>query len=177
MEVNTSDTVYLLGIIHRQVSLFKIKFKRQIYMYTKNNNRNFSDFSANGNDGNNGNGGNNNNRKDKFAHLKSIASGQAPAPTLSSDIRFWTHEPRNPLIGTILGFDQFEHEAYGRQDTVIVEREDGEVVSAILTPYLQKGMTMQNGDIGDAVLIEKQGQERSQKGKVFNKFLLVVDKQ
>lgn len=142
-----------------------------------NNNHNFNgeyydDFNANSNGGND-----DNNHKDKFAHLKAIASGQAPAPTLSSDIRFWAHEPENPLIGTILGFDSFEHQAYGTQDTVIVECEDGEVVSAILTPYLQKGMAIQHGEIGDAILIEKLGQERSKNGKIFNKFLLVIDKQ
>jgi hypothetical protein len=117
-----------------------------------------------------------NNNDDKFAHLKAIAAGDIPAPTLSSDIRFWTHEPNNPLIGTILGFDKFEHPSYGKQETVIVERENGEVVSAILTNYLQTGMSMQNGEIGDLILIEKQGQERSKHGKIFNKFRLVVDK-
>lgn len=114
---------------------------------------------------------------DKFAHLKAIASGEAQAPTLSSDVRYWTHEPYQPLIGTILSFGEFEHAAYGTQQTVIVEREDGEVVSAILTPYLQNGMEMQRGDIGDSILIVKQGQERSKYGKTFNKFQLVIEKQ
>ena len=113
---------------------------------------------------------------DKFAHLKAIAAGELSAPALSSDVKFWTHEPHNPLIGTILGFDQFDHGQYGTQQTIIVERENGEVVSAILTPYLQNGMSMQKGEIGDLVLIEKLGQERSKFGKVFNKFRMVVDK-
>jgi hypothetical protein len=78
---------------------------------------------------------------DKFAHLKAIAAGELSAPALSSDVKFWTHEPHNPLIGTILGFDQFDHGQYGTQQTIIVERENGEVVSAILTPYLQNGMS------------------------------------
>ncbi|MBV5301521.1 MAG: hypothetical protein J0649_07050 [Methylococcales bacterium] len=115
-------------------------------------------------------------QSDKFAHLKAIAAGELSAPALSSDVKFWTHEPHNPLIGTNLGFDQFDHGQYGTQQTIIVERENGEVVSAILTPYLQNGMSMQNGEIGDSVLIEKLGQERSKFGKVFNKFRMVVDK-
>lgn len=113
---------------------------------------------------------------DKFAHLKAIAAGIAPAPALSSDIKFWKHEPHQPLIGTILGFDSFEHERYGKQQTVIVEREAGEVVSAILTSYLEKGMAIQNGSVGDLVLIEKQGQKRSQRGNTYNEFQLVVQK-
>jgi len=115
-------------------------------------------------------------QSDKFAHLKAIAAGELSAPALSSDVKFWSHEPHNPLIGTILGFDQFDHGQYGTQQTIIVERENGEVVSAILTPYLQNGMSIQNGEIGDLVLIEKLGQERSKFGKVFNKFRMVVDK-
>ena len=113
---------------------------------------------------------------DRFAHFKAIAAGELSAPALSSDVKFWSHDPHNPLIGTILGFDQFDHGQYGTQQTIIVERENGEVVSAILTPYLQNGMSMQNGEIGDLVLIEKLGQERSKFGKVFNKFLMVIDK-
>jgi hypothetical protein len=117
-----------------------------------------------------------NNNDDKFAHLKAIAAGDIPAPTLSSDIRFWTHEPNNPLIGTILGFDKFEHPSYGTQKTIIIERETGDVVSAILTNYLQKGMEIQNGQIGDLALIEKKGKKRSNNGAMYNEFQLVIEK-
>ena len=122
---------------------------------------------------------NNNNppmKGDKFAHLKAIAAGEIQAPALSNDVRFWSHEPNNPLIGTILAFDEFDHQQYGKQQTVIVERENGEVVSAILTSYLQTGMAMQNGEVGDLIFVEKLGQERSKYGKIFNKFQMVIDK-
>jgi hypothetical protein len=109
--------------------------------------------------------------------LKAIASGEVQAPALASDVRFWSHEDFQPLIGKILGFDGFEHPSYGKQETVIVERENSEVVSAILTGYLQTGMAMQGGDIGDLILIEKQGKAQSKHGKTFNKFRLVIQKQ
>jgi hypothetical protein len=114
---------------------------------------------------------------DGFAYLNAVASGEIPAPTLSSDIAYWTHEQHKPLIGKILEFGEFKHDAYGPQKTVIVERENGDVVSAILTEYLQNGMFMQGGEIGDLVLIEKLGKEQSKYGKTFNKFQLVVQKQ
>ena len=50
---------------------------------------------------------------DKFAHLKAIAAGEIKAPSLSSDIWFWTYEPYQPLMGEILGFDSFDHPQYG----------------------------------------------------------------
>jgi hypothetical protein len=114
---------------------------------------------------------------DRYAHLKAIASGEIQPPVLSSDIQFWKYEEHQPLMGEIVGFDAFEHPRYGTQPTVIVQRDTGEVVSAILTDYLQKGMAMQNGEIGDLVLIEKQGQAQSKYGNTYNKFQLVIDKQ
>ena len=110
-------------------------------------------------------------------YLKAVAAGYIKDSTLPSAIRLWTHELNQPLIGTIIRFDEFEHPGYGTQQTVIVERDNNEVVSAILNPYLQKGMAMQDGEIGDLILIEKQGQEQSKYGKTFNKFQLVIDKQ
>lgn len=114
---------------------------------------------------------------DRFSHLKAISTGEAPVPSIASDVRFWTHELYKPLIGEILDFGSFEHQQFGMQETVIVELENGERVSAILTDYLQKGFQMQGAEIGDLILIEKQGQERSKHGKFYNKFVLVVDKQ
>jgi hypothetical protein len=114
---------------------------------------------------------------DRFAHLKGIASGKVTAPALSSAIKFWTHEPEQPLIGSIVGFSHFEHERYGTQATVLVERETGEVVSAILTGYLQRGIEIQDGAVGDLILIVKQGQACSKYGNMYNKFQLVIDKQ
>jgi hypothetical protein len=60
---------------------------------------------------------------------------------------------------------------------VIIERDTSEVVSAILTNYLQNGIAMQDGEIGDLILIEKQSQEVSKHGNTYNKFRLVIDKQ
>jgi hypothetical protein len=114
---------------------------------------------------------------DKYAKLKAIAAGEIKdTTTMSSDIRFWTHEPHQPLIGEIVGFDSFEHPRYGTQKTVIVQRETGETVSAILTKYLENGMQLKNGQIGDLVLIEKQGQKLSQHGNTYNDFQFVLEK-
>jgi hypothetical protein len=88
-------------------------------------------------------------------YLKAVAAGYIKDSTLPSAIRLWTHESHQPLIGTIIRFDEFEHPRYGTQQTVIVECDNNELVSTILTPYLQKGMSMQDGEIGDLILIER----------------------
>lgn len=111
---------------------------------------------------------------DKFARLKAIANGEANSPAMPTN---WTHEVDKPLIGTIKGFGQFQHDRYGTQETVTVETEDGELVSAILTPYLVDGMHRQHAEENDLVLIQFLGKEKSPHGNnYFNKFNLVVEK-
>ncbi|MFZ4860394.1 MAG: hypothetical protein ACOYL3_28890 [Desulfuromonadaceae bacterium] len=109
---------------------------------------------------------------DKFAELKAISSGKAT----SKHPTYWNHEIDKPLIGTIKEFSTFQHDRFGQQDTVIVELESGELVSAILTPYLSSGMRMQNASVNDLVLIQLLGKDRINNGNTFNKFNLVVRK-
>lgn len=116
---------------------------------------------------------NNNPKKDKFAHLKAIAAGESEESSLPE---IWKHEVGNPLIGTIRGFSSFEHDLYGPQETVIVELESGERVSAILNNYLSNGMQMKHAEVNDLVLIQLLGKEKSSNGATFNKFNLVIEK-
>jgi hypothetical protein len=109
---------------------------------------------------------------DKFAELKAIARGEAAAPIPT----IWNHEINKPLIGTIKGFSRFQHDRYGMQETVIVELETGELVSAILTPYLIDGMQRQHAQENDSVLIQLLGKDVSTHGNSFNKYNLVVQK-
>ncbi|WAR44595.1 hypothetical protein [Methylomonas rapida] len=113
-----------------------------------------------------------NNANDKFAKLKAIAAGevsaQQPIP--------WQHEVNKPLIGTIKGFSEFHHDRFGPQKTVIVERENGEVVSAFMNAYVSNGMELQNAQPGDLVLIQLMGKAKSQHGNQYNEFQLYIEK-
>lgn len=117
---------------------------------------------------------NNDSKKDKFAHLKAIAAGGAPVEPSLPEI--WKHEVGNPLMGIIRGFSSFEHDRFGLQETVIVELESGRCVSAILNNYLSTGMQIQHAEVGDLVLIQLLGKERSANGSIFNRFNLVIQK-
>lgn len=106
-----------------------------------------------------------------YARLKAIAAGEEMAqPSI------WKHEVNQPLIGRIKGFGNFLHDRYGKQETVIVELESGELVSAILNEYLVNGMHLQQAEIGDFILIQLLGKELSNGGNCFNKFNLVIQK-
>ncbi|QSB01867.1 hypothetical protein JWZ98_02595 [Methylomonas sp. EFPC1] len=114
----------------------------------------------------------NNPNKDKFAHLKAIAAGEVPTQQPTP----WQHEVNNPLIGTIKGFGEFHHERFGLQRTIIVERENGEVVSAFMNAYIANGMEHHNAQPGDLVLIQLLGKAKSQHGNQYNEFQLYVEK-
>ncbi len=107
-----------------------------------------------------------------FSESRAISTGKVNSqfPT------FWNHEVNKPLIGTIKGFNNFHHDSYGQQETVIVELKSGEMVSAILNAYLITGMRMQNAAVNDSIFIELLGKDRSNNGNVFNRFNLVVTK-
>jgi hypothetical protein len=109
---------------------------------------------------------------DRFSELRAISNGAVTSqcPT------FWNHEVNRPLIGTIRGFSSFQHDRYGQQETVLVELESGELVSAILSAYLSSGMRMQNAAVNDLVLIQLLGKDRINNGNTFNKYNLVVRK-
>ena len=108
-----------------------------------------------------------------YARLKAIAAGERanPLPTI------WTHEVNKPLIGRIKGFSRFQHDRYGMQETVIVELESGELVSAILNAYLIDGFSRQGAEVNDFLLIELLGKDYSKSGNCFNKFNLVIEKE
>lgn len=110
---------------------------------------------------------------DRFAEFKAIIDGRISIELPS----IWKHEPGKPLMGTIKGFSSFHHNRYGQQETVIIELESGELVSAILTPYLRHGMKEQNAEVNDLILIQYFGKERSSNGNSFNKFNLVIRKE
>ena len=86
------------------------------------------------------------------------------------------HEIGNPLIGRIKEFSHFVHDRYGMQETVIVELESGESVSAILNAYLKEGIARQDAQVNDFIFIDLLGKEFSKNGNCFNKFNLVIQK-
>jgi hypothetical protein len=84
---------------------------------------------------------------DKFANLKAIESGQT---TASVEARNWSYEKDGNVMGTIIGFDSFEHPHYGEQHIVKVNLADtNEPISAFLNGYLQEGMRRKNAQAGD----------------------------
>jgi hypothetical protein len=110
---------------------------------------------------------------DKFAKLRALASGQAPETT-GQNVRNWSFERDGNIMGTITGFNSFTHPSFGEQHTVTVcLAESGEVISAFLNDYLQKGMDRQQAAVGDLVLIQLFGKLPDER---FNRYQLEIQK-
>jgi hypothetical protein len=110
---------------------------------------------------------------DKFENLRAIESGQA-TPSSTQAIRFWNFERDGNILATIVEFNSFTHPTYGEQHTVIVRlAKSDELVSAILTGWLQEGMRRKQAAVGDLILIQFFGR---QVGERFNRFNLEIDK-
>jgi hypothetical protein len=111
------------------------------------------------------------NNFDPFAHLRAIESGQMPA---STEVRNWNFNNDGNIMGTITGFNSFEHPKYGEQHTVIVRLADtNELISAFLNGWLQEGIRRQNAQVGDLILIQFLGQQPNER---FNRFNLEIQK-
>ena len=110
------------------------------------------------------------NNVDKFTRLKAIESGR----TASAELRFWNFDKDGNVIGTITGFNSFEHPQYGEQHTVLVSLADSnELISAFINGYLQEGIRRKDAQVGDLILIQFLGK---QPGERFNRFHLEIEK-
>jgi len=117
------------------------------------------------------------NNTDKFARLRTLESGQTTTAQNvgnNNQARNWSYEKDGNVMGTITGFNSFEHPQFGEQHTVIVRLADtNELVSAFLNGWLQEGMRRQNAQVGDLILIQFLGK---QLGERFNRFHLEIEK-
>ena len=88
----------------------------------------------------------------------------------------WNKEVEPTVIGKILERNNFVHEKFGMQDTILLEKKTGEKVSVILNQYLKNAMDLQNAALNDYVRIDYKGKTQSLSGSTFNKFEVDVVK-
>ena len=113
---------------------------------------------------------------DPFAHLKAIAANQNTTTTTVTQhaVRFWSYEKDGNIIGTIIGFNSFQHPQFGEQHTITVQLADtNEWVSAFLNDWLKEGLRRKQAIAGDLILILFLGKDPKYG---FNRFYLEIEK-
>ena len=115
------------------------------------------------------------NQTDPFARLKAIAANQnTTTATATQTVKFWNYQQDGDIIGTIIGFNHFDHPQFGEQHTVTVQLADtNELISAFLNDWLQEGLRRKQAKVGDLILIQFLGKEPNQR---FNRFYLEIEK-
>lgn len=110
-------------------------------------------------------------KNDGFDRLRNIAANQHDG---QDNKIFWKFEEMGDLIGTIVGFNQFDNPKYGTQHTVEIRLADtGEIASAFMNGYIRESMHRNDAKVGDKVLIKYLG--RDPNGN-FNKYFIQFDK-
>ncbi len=110
-------------------------------------------------------------KNDGFDNLRSIAAGQHDG---NDNKIFWKFEQMGDLIGTIVGFNQFDNPKYGMQYTVEIRLADtGEIASIFMNGYIRESMQRNSAKIGDKVLIKFLGLDPNGR---FNKYFIRFDK-
>jgi hypothetical protein len=97
-------------------------------------------------------------KNDGFDNLRAIASGQGGQNNANKI--FWKFDERGNLMGTIVDFNQLEHQKWGTQYIVEIRLADtGEIASAFMNGYIRESMRRNNAKIGDKVLIMYLGRD------------------
>ena len=105
---------------------------------------------------------------DKFSKLRAIQSGQATTST-APKVRFWSFERDGDIIGTIIGFNSFTHPIFGEQHTIIVRlAESDELISAILSGWVQDELSRKQAAVGDLILLQFFGKPPGERYNLFN---------
>lgn len=111
-----------------------------------------------------------------------VAVSQDPFDLLESrnpsdrKCEYWDKNAEPSVIGKILEKNNFVHDKFGVQHTILLEKKTGDKVSVILNSYLKNGLEFQNAAIGDFIRIYYHGKSQSPSGSTFNKFELDVVK-
>lgn len=102
----------------------------------------------------------------RFANLRQKA--EQPQPI------HWKPCEQEAVLGIIVKRDKITTQ-YGQQDILILQREDGVLISVFLTKYLQTGLEKQQAEVGSLVSIKYLGLLTSKYGKQYNGYELIVD--
>lgn len=86
----------------------------------------------------------------------------------------WQPADGETLEGVIFASRSVTNPFGATQDQAIVQRVDGSLIALWLSPWLLGQLRAQQADIGDLLSMTYQGQERSARGALYNKYAVAV---
>jgi len=95
---------------------------------------------------------------------------------VTNKVTYWQPSAGDTIAGVIQGSGTFKDLLYDEQKTMLLQDDNGSVVSVGLNRYLIHSLKQNNAAPGDLVTISFHGKERKNNGRSFNRYTLRVDK-
>ncbi|HEY8159798.1 MAG TPA: hypothetical protein VIF10_13950 [Methylobacter sp.] len=94
----------------------------------------------------------------------------------TNKVTYWQPSAGETITGVIQGSSPFNNLLYDEQKTMLLQDNNGSVVSVALNRYLIHSLKQNNAALGDLVKITFHGKEQKNNGRSFNRYTLLVNK-
>lgn len=94
----------------------------------------------------------------------------------TNKVTYWHPSAGETIAGIIQGSGTCNNSLYDEQKTLILQQDNGPIVSVDLNRYLIHSLKQHNAALGDLVTVTFHGKEQKNNGRSFNRYTLLVDK-
>lgn len=94
----------------------------------------------------------------------------------TNKVTYWKPSAGEIIAGVIQGSGTFKNSLYDEQKTMLLQDDNGLVVSVDLNRYLIHSLKQNNAALGDLVTVTFHRKEQKNNGRSFNRYTLLVDK-
>jgi len=94
----------------------------------------------------------------------------------TNKVTYWQPSAGETITGVIQGSGTFKDLLYDEQKTMLLQDNNGSVMSIALNRYLIHSLKQNNAAPGDLVTITFHGKEQKNNGRSFNRYTLLIDK-
>jgi len=91
-------------------------------------------------------------------------------------VTYWQPSAGETIAGVIQGSGALNNLLYDEQKTMVLQNDNGSVVSVGLNRYLIHSLKQHNAALGDLVTVTFHSKEQKNNGRSFNRYTLLVDK-
>lgn len=94
----------------------------------------------------------------------------------TNKVSYWRPSAGETITGVIQGSGTFKDSLYDEQKTMLLQDDNGSVVSISLNRYLIHSLKQNDAALGDLVTVTFHGKEQKNNGRSFNRYTLRVEK-
>ncbi|MFI3185298.1 MAG: hypothetical protein QX198_04890 [Methylococcaceae bacterium] len=96
--------------------------------------------------------------------------------TAANKVTYWQPSAGGTITGVIQGSGPYKNLLYDVQKALLLQKDNGLLVSIDLNRYLIHSLKQNNAALGDLITVTFNGKEQKNNGRSFNRYTLLVDK-